>query len=82
MTGHGEGQSTNGQLHVLAEARSINNRFLKVNVRCTDGFGLLDPKIEDSVRGKIKRGPVNLNVRIQRQLLAADLRVNDSVRDG
>lgn len=82
MTGHGEGQSTNGQLHVLAEARSINNRFLKVNVRCTDGFGLLDPKIEDYVRGKLKRGTVNLNVRIQRQLSSSDIRVNDSVLDG
>ncbi len=82
MTGHGEGQSTNGQLHVLAEARSINNRFLKVNVRCTDGFGLLDPKIEDYVRGQLKRGTVNLNVRNKRQLSSADIHVNDSVLDG
>ena len=82
MTGHGEGQSTNGQLHVLAEARSINNRFLKINVRCTDGYGLLDPKIEEYVRGKLKRGTVNLNVRIQRQLSSTDIRVNDSVLDG
>lgn len=82
MTGHGEGQSTNGQLHVLAEARSINNRFLKVNVRCSDGFGLLDPKIEDYVRSQLKRGTVNLNVRIERQLSSTDIQVNESVLNG
>ena len=82
MTGHGEGHASDGQLHVLTEVRSINNRFLKINVRCSDGFGMLDPKIEDLVRKQLKRGTVNVSVRIERQMTAADIQVNDSVLDG
>ena len=77
MTGHGEGVASNAELHVATEIRSINNRFLKVQVRCSDGYGLLDNRIEDLVRQHVKRGTVNLNVRLVRLVSPTNIVLNE-----
>lgn len=82
MTGHGAGAASEGRLQVTAEIRSINNRFLKVSVRCSDGYGLLDTRIEDQVRTALKRGTVNVSVRIHREWTAADVKVDEGLLEG
>ncbi|MEZ6107909.1 MAG: YicC/YloC family endoribonuclease, partial [Pirellulaceae bacterium] len=77
MTGHGEGVASTAELHVATEIRSINNRFLKVQVRCSEGYGLLDPRIEELVRQQLKRGTVNLNVRLVRLVSPSDMLLNE-----
>lgn len=79
MTGHGEGAASNAELHVATEVRSINNRFLKVQVRCSDGYGVLDNRIEDLVRQQMKRGTVTLNVRLVRLVSSANMVINQSL---
>lgn len=79
MTGHGEGVASSAELHVSTEVRSINNRFLKVQVRCSDGYGLLDNRIEDVVRQQLKRGTVTLNVRLVRLVSSADIVLNEAL---
>ncbi len=82
MTGHGAGSAVGDRLRASAEIRSVNNRFLKIAVRCSDGFGLLDTRIEDHLRGRLKRGTVTVNVRIVRKWSEADIQVNEPLLAG
>ncbi len=69
MTGHGSAVARDDQVQVLAEVRSVNNRFLKVGVS-SDLDAAHQSRLESMVRGRIRRGSVN--VKIQTQFLAAD----------
>ena len=64
MTGHGSASAENEQVHVLAEIRAVNNRFLKISVS-----GEVDAEhqalIEAMVRGRIARGSVNVRLQLQ-----------------
>ncbi|TWT47759.1 YicC/YloC family endoribonuclease [Botrimarina hoheduenensis] len=79
MTGFGEGRSESASIAVTAEVRSINNRHLKISYRSSDGYHGLEPQVEKLVRGSIRRGTVQVNVRIERRNAAADYRLNTAV---
>jgi uncharacterized protein (TIGR00255 family) len=64
MTGHGQSIVQDEQVQVLVEVRSVNNRFLKINVN-NDLDVEYQSRIEAMVRERIKRGSVNLRVRVQ-----------------
>lgn len=82
MTGHGEGSAQLERLQVTCEVRAVNNRYLKINVRCPDGYGMLEPKVEEIVRNQLKRGTVNVSLRIDRQLSSEDLQINTGLLHG
>ncbi len=82
MTGYGESQTQEDRLAVSVEVRCINSRYLKLSVRSTDGYGPLEPKIEAVVRERIRRGTIQVNVRIERAASAEDYRLNEDVLDG
>ncbi len=79
MTGYGESQTQEDRLAVSVEVRCINSRYLKLSVRSSDGYGPLDPKIEALVRERIRRGTIQVNVRIERAATAEDYRLNEEV---
>ncbi|MEN0111895.1 MAG: YicC/YloC family endoribonuclease, partial [Planctomycetota bacterium] len=79
MTGFGEGRGEDDAVAVAVEARSINNRHLKVNCRTSDGYQPLEPRLERLVRDRVKRGTVSLSVRVQRRSIAADYQLNTEV---
>jgi len=64
MTGHGQASVENDQVRVVAEMKSVNNRFLKTNIHC-DLDADHQAKLEVLVKQKIKRGSVNLRVKTQ-----------------
>lgn len=76
MTGFGDAQLSQEELTASAEIRSVNNRYLKLNLRLPDGFGSLEGEIEQLVRTYIKRGTIQINLRIQRAPQAEDYRIN------
>ncbi len=82
MTGYGESQTQADRLAVSVEVRCINSRYLKLSIRSSDGYGPLDPKIESLVRERIRRGTIQVNVRIERAASAEDYRLNEEVLDG
>lgn len=82
MTGHGEAHRHAGGLSVAVEIRTVNNRYLKLSVRTTEGYVLLEPQIEAIVRQQIRRGTVQINVRIDREPSADDYRLNEAVLRG
>lgn len=79
MTGFGEGRSESPTIVATAELRSINNRHLKLSYRSSDGYHGLEPQVEKLVRGTIRRGTVQVNVRVERQNAAGDYRINNDV---
>jgi uncharacterized protein (TIGR00255 family) len=82
MTGFGEAHRKDAQLAVAAEARTINSRHFKLVIRCADGYSALEPQIEALVRQHIKRGTVQVSLRIDRARASDDFRVNAAVLAG
>lgn len=79
MTGHGEA-SGHDELHTYSiEIRTVNNRYLKTSIRLNDGFGSLEPKVEDLIKKSVKRGSVYAAIKIGRRASANDYRLNDVV---
>jgi uncharacterized protein (TIGR00255 family) len=82
MTGHGEAHRQFDRMAVSVEVRSVNSRYLKLNYRGSEGYGALEPNIETVVRKHIRRGTMQVNVRIDRQPSAEDYRLNLDVLAG
>ena len=76
MTGHGQGVSSTGDLNVAAEVRTINNRYLKVSVRSNENSLSVEPRIESLLKRTIRRGTVQVNLRIDRQVDPENYRLN------
>lgn len=76
MTGFGDARAELADHSIAVEIRTINSRHLKLNLRTTEGYGALDARIEGVVRQAVRRGTVNVNVRIRHLSAAEDYRVN------
>lgn len=81
MTGFGEARRQNEHLAVVVELRTINSRYFKLNIRCGEGYNVLEPRIETEIRKQIKRGMVQLALRVNRASSPEDYRLNTDVLD-
>jgi uncharacterized protein (TIGR00255 family) len=81
MTGFGEAHRKDASLAVSAEVRTINSRYFKLVIRCGEGYSTLEPQVESLVRQTIKRGTVQVSLRIERAC-ASDFRFNAAVLSG
>src|SRR5437870_5468514 len=77
MTGFGEARYQSDQLTFAVELRALNNRYLKVSVRATEPYNLLEPEFEKVIRRTIRRGTVHVNLRCQRQYSPQDYKINE-----
>ncbi len=64
MTGYGDAREQDGERVVSAEVRTVNNRYLKVSVRCPDAYATKESEIERLARQSIARGTVNITLRV------------------
>jgi len=62
MTGCGEGIASEGQSTCRVELRVVNNRFFKLALRSRDAFATLEPRIEASIRSRVRRGAVQMTL--------------------
>jgi uncharacterized protein (TIGR00255 family) len=76
MTGYGEALHESEKLRVSVELRALNNRYLKVSVRAAEPYNLLEAEFEKVIRKKVRRGTVQVNLRVDRQFSPQDFRVN------
>jgi len=81
MTGFGEGRHEQGPLSVVVEIRTVNNKYFKFSLRSSESYGALDPLVEAAARKRIKRGTVQVQVRIDREHRPEDYRINRDVLD-
>ena len=63
MTGYGRGEATNGEVAVVVEMKSVNNRFLDVQLRVPREYLLLEPRLVERIKRDITRGRVEVFVR-------------------
>jgi uncharacterized protein YicC (UPF0701 family) len=82
MTGFGEARGTGPGFSAAVEVRSVNNRYLKVTVRGTDPYPLVEPELEKVVRRYVRRGTLLVHVRVDRQGQGVDQRLNTAALQG
>ena len=76
MTGFGEARLQEECWTVSVEIRTVNNRHLKVSAKISEPYGALEPDIERLVRETIRRGTVQVVLRVDRPRRAEDYRLN------
>ena len=79
MTGFGEAHRRADGVAAVVEVRTINNRYFKLALKCGEGYGLLEPEIENVVRQQIRRGTVQVSLRVDRLRGSEDFRLNPDV---
>jgi len=79
MTGHGEAHLHEDGLSIAVEIRTVNNRYLKLNLRLTEGYAPLESHVESLIRQQIRRGTVQASIQIDREPSADDYRLNQQV---
>ena len=66
MTGYGQGTSETDGLKVTIELRSVNNRFADLKLRLPDELIRLEPELRRKVLGTVRRGRVDVDLRLER----------------
>src|SRR3954469_22374004 len=79
MTGFGEARRQTGDMSIAVEVRTINSRHFKLSYRASDGYGALESEVEAVTREVIRRGTVQLNLRIERSTAVDDFRIDTGV---
>jgi uncharacterized protein (TIGR00255 family) len=79
MTGFGEARGQSNGIAVAIEVRAINSRHLKLSFRASEGYAALEPEVESVTRDIIRRGTVQLNLRVERASSMEDYRINTAV---
>jgi len=79
MTGYGAGKARAKGIAVEAEARSVNARSLKVSLRTPSSLSDQETALEEAVRARVRRGTVNLAVRVGRTGPEGAVRVRTEV---
>jgi uncharacterized protein (TIGR00255 family) len=69
MTGFGRGSHNENGISVSIELKTVNNRFLDVNLRLPSDLQHLEGEIKRAVVARISRGRVDLNLQVDREEL-------------
>jgi uncharacterized protein (TIGR00255 family) len=76
MTGFGEARHQDPRWTIQVEMRTVNNRHFKLGAKISDEFAAMEGALEQLVRERIKRGTVQVNLRIDRPHRPEDYRLN------
>ncbi len=76
MTGYGEARYHSDKLTLGIELRSVNNRYLKVSLRATEPYNLLEPEFEKVIRRSVRRGTIQVHLDCRRQHSPQDFQIN------
>ncbi|HEX3658168.1 MAG TPA: YicC/YloC family endoribonuclease [Pirellulales bacterium] len=79
MTGFGEAHYQADGLSISIELRTINSRYFKLAVKCGEGYSALEPDIENVVRQQIRRGTLQVSLRVDRPKQPDDFQINTAV---
>jgi len=79
MTGFGEARRQDKDLAIAVEVRAINNRYFKLNTRLSEGFAGLEPLVEGVVRTHLRRGTIQVHLRVERLGESDQYHINEVV---
>ena len=60
MTGFGRSEVTEGQRKYIVELKSVNNRYLDINIKMPKKFNAFESAIRSELKGYMKRGKVDV----------------------
>lgn len=63
MTGYGRGEASNGDVTVVVELKSVNNRFRDLQLRVPREYVALEPRITNLLKDPFQRGRIDAYVR-------------------
>ena len=66
MTGFGRQETTIGEASLAVELKSVNNKQLKLTLRCPSWLSYLEPSLESAVKATFRRGTIYLNLNFER----------------
>jgi len=72
MTAYGRTEETNETGHITWEIRSVNHRYLEVNIRLPEELRMLEAKIREHISNKLKRGKVDCSLRFDTDETSGD----------
>jgi uncharacterized protein (TIGR00255 family) len=82
MTGYGEARCKLDGRSAWVEVRTINGRYFKLTTKCLDAYNSLEPDIEQVVRRQIRRGSVQITLRVERPRSNDTSGINAALLDG
>ena len=82
MTGHGEAHCQKDGLAATVDVRSINNKYFKLVFRAAEAYLPLESQVESLVRESIRRGSIQLVLRMDRKSTPDDFQLNEVVLAG
>jgi len=68
MTGYGRGEVSSSEIRVAVELRSVNHRFLDLQIKLPRAWSSLEPDTSKELRARLERGRVEMYVK--REVLA------------
>lgn len=78
MTGLGMGSARKNGCTLRVELRSVNHRFLDLNIRMPSLLNQEEQRLREKLTAAIDRGRVTVNVELERRSDAVELEVNDA----
>ncbi len=76
MTGYGKGSAPLGAGEVTVEIRTVNHRFIDFSIRMPRLLTSLEKTVEKSIRRRINRGHVSVNVVLDRNFESENMIIN------
>jgi uncharacterized protein (TIGR00255 family) len=76
MTGFGEARHQDPRWTVQVEMRTVNNRHFKLGAKISEEFAAMEGALEQLVRERVKRGTVQVSLRVERPRRPEDYRLN------
>ncbi|KUK10237.1 MAG: Uncharacterized protein XD50_1517 [Clostridia bacterium 41_269] len=65
MTGYGRAQYDSAEYKITVEMKTVNSRYLEINVRLPKKYSFLEKNFKEVVQGKIHRGRVDVWIGIE-----------------
>ena len=72
MTAYGRTEELSETGHITWEIRSVNHRYLEVNIRLPEDLRILETKVREHISSKLKRGKVDCSLRFDASEIAGD----------
>jgi uncharacterized protein (TIGR00255 family) len=66
MTGFGRGSASGDNFSVTVELKTVNNRFLDVNLRLSGELQQLESRLKHLIGERLSRGRVEVNIQYDR----------------
>lgn len=83
MTGYGRAEGISDGIHVIAEIKSVNSRYLEFNPRIHRAYAFLEDRLKNLIRSVISRGKVDLYLQIENENdTPVSVHLNQGLADG